>query len=186
MGIDPSATMLSWARAQPGAMDVTWIEGDAARIAPTGDVDLVLATGNAIMHLDDDQLAEALTRIAGALRPGGVVSFESRNPAAREWETWTKDATLARRDTPVGPLVEWVEVAEVAGERVTFESHTVLPGGDPRVRTSVLHFRGAHAFETALLEAGLVDIEVRAGWLGESVTERSRLVVYRACTRLTT
>jgi 2-polyprenyl-3-methyl-5-hydroxy-6-metoxy-1,4-benzoquinol methylase len=51
-GIDPSRTMLDWARRQPGAEAIRWIEGDATSIAPTGDVDVVLCTGNAIMHLD--------------------------------------------------------------------------------------------------------------------------------------
>jgi SAM-dependent methyltransferase len=92
-GIDPSPTMLDWARRQPGADAVTWLEGDATSIPPTGDVDLVLCSGNAIMHLDTNDLATASRRIRDGLRPGGVLSFETRNPAAREWEEWTRQAT---------------------------------------------------------------------------------------------
>src|SRR5690242_19289921 len=46
-GVDPSATMLGFARRQPGADAVTWILGDATALPPTGTVDLALCTGNA-------------------------------------------------------------------------------------------------------------------------------------------
>jgi SAM-dependent methyltransferase len=179
-GIDPSRTMLDWARRQPGAEAVTWVEGDATAIAPTGDVDLVLCTGNAIMHLDREDLRVALDRIHAALRPGGVVSFESRHPEARAWEQWTREATYGERDTALGRLTEWLEVTEVTGERVAFDAHNVLPTGEDRVSTTVLHFRAAGTFRTALHDAGFGDVEVDGGWRGEDVTAASRLLVFRA------
>jgi hypothetical protein len=33
IGVDPSATMLGYARCQPPAEDVTWIQGDASSLA---------------------------------------------------------------------------------------------------------------------------------------------------------
>jgi SAM-dependent methyltransferase len=36
IGVDPSRTMLDYARRQPGAESVTWIRGGAAALAPTG------------------------------------------------------------------------------------------------------------------------------------------------------
>jgi SAM-dependent methyltransferase len=179
-GIDPSRTMLDWARCQPGAELVTWIEGDATSIASTGDIDLVLCTGNAIMHLDPNDLTTALGHISGALRPGGVLSFETRNPSAREWERWTRAATHGERQTDLGRLTEWSEVTEVAGERVTFDAHNVLPDGADRVYTTVLYFRAADTFRTALHDAGFRDIEVHGGWHGEDVSSSSRLLVVRA------
>lgn len=176
-GIDPSRTMLDWARRQPGAENIAWVEGDATSISSTGDIDLVLCTGNAIMHLDPDDLTNALERISAALRPGGVLSFESRNPSAREWEQWTRDVTFRERQTDLGRLREWIEVTEVAGDIVTFDAHNVLPDGDDRTYTSVLHFRDAATFRNALHAAGFRDIVVHGGWLGEDVTTLSRLLV---------
>lgn len=181
-GIDPSRTMLDWARRQPGAENVTWVEGDATSIAPTGDVNLVLCTGNTIMHLDHDELRAALGQIRAALRPGGVLSFESRNPSAREWEGWTREATYGERHTRLGRLTEWIEVTEVTGERVTFDAHNVLPTGEDRVYTSVLYFRDAHTLGAALHDAGFGDIATYGGWHGEDVAGTCRLLVFRART----
>ncbi|MFA9432166.1 class I SAM-dependent methyltransferase [Egicoccus sp. AB-alg2] len=179
-GIDPSPTMLDWARRQPGAEAVTWLEGDATSILPSGDVDLVLCTGNAIMHLDGPALTIATRRIHDGLRPGGVVSFETRNPTAREWEEWTREATYDERHTHLGMLTEWVEVTDVTGGRVTFDAHNVFPDGDDRVYTSVLHFRDADAIRAALHDAGFDRVEIRGGWGGENVTSSSRVLVVRA------
>lgn len=179
-GIDPSRTMLGWARRQPGAERVTWIEGDATVIEPTGDADLAISTGNAIMHLDDEALEAALHRISQALRSGGLISFESRNPAARQWKEWTREATYGQRDTHLGRLTEWIEVTDVTGERVTFDAHNVMPDGEDRVSTTALYFRDAQRFRGALFAAGFERVEIDGGWQGEEVTSASRLLVVRA------
>jgi hypothetical protein len=105
----------------------------------------VLCTGNAIMHLDPHDLTTALDRSREGLRAGGVLSFETRNPAAREWEEWTRKATYAERHTHLGRLTEWLEVTDVTGGPVTFDAHNVFPDGDDRVYTTVLYFRDADA-----------------------------------------
>jgi ubiquinone/menaquinone biosynthesis C-methylase UbiE len=179
-GIDPSRTMIDWARRQPRAQEVSWIEGDASSIPVTGDVDLVLCTGNTIMHLSGVDLTAALRQIIRGLRPGGVVSFECRNPAAREWERWTREATIGARDTSLGRLTEWIEVIDLTGERVTFDAHNVLPTGEDRVYTSILHFRDADAYQSALNDSGFEDIDVDGGWTGDAATTTSSLLVFRA------
>lgn len=179
-GIDPSRTMIDWARRQPGAEEVTWVEGDASSIPTTGDIDLVLCTGNAIMHLSGEDLAAALSQIVKGLRPGGVVSFECRNPAARAWERWTREATVAVRDTSLGRLTEWMEVIDLAGDRVTFDAHNVFPTGEDRVYTSVLHFRGAEAYRRALHDSGFEDIDIAGGWTRDAPATTSSLLVFRA------
>lgn len=179
-GIDPSITMLNWAREQPGAENVNWIQGDATAIEPTGDIDLVICTGNTIMHLDREDLAIALNRIRKALRPGGTLSFESRNPALREWKQWTRDATHGERETILGRLTEWIEVTDVEGERVTFDAHNVLPTGEYRAYTTVLSFRDPDAFRAALHGAGFTNIEIAGGWRGEKAKRTAPVFVYQA------
>lgn len=179
-GVEPSRTMLDYARRQPGADSVTWIEGDASAIAPIGTVDLAICTGNAIMHISPEELPATFTSLARALRPGGTLSFESRNSAYREWERWTPEATYSERVTPVGRLREWLEVTDVDGSRVVFDAHNLFPDGEDRVYTSVLFFRTEEEFRRALEAAGFTDITVGGGWRGAPVADSSRILVFRA------
>ncbi len=181
IGVDPSATMLDFARRQPGADAVRWIKGDAAVIPQSGDADLVVSTGNAIQHISTEELPATLTHIAGALRPGGVVSFESRNPSFQEWERWMPQATTGERQTPFGHLREWLEVTEVDEKgRVVFDAHNIIDGGPDRVFTSVLYFRTAQDFSQHLETTGFTQIEVAGDWGRGPVTDASPLIVVRA------
>lgn len=180
IGIDPSATMLNFARRQPGADAVTWIDGDASAIAATGDVDLVLSSGNTIMHIPGDDFSPALKSCAGALRSGGAITFETRNPAVRAWESWTKEATYGERDTPAGYLREWVEVTEVDGDRVAFDAHNVFDDGRDAVYTTTLYFRSAEEIIAALDDAGFGAVTIHGGWHNEPATPTSRLLVLHA------
>jgi SAM-dependent methyltransferase len=102
-GVDPAAAMLAYARRQPGAERVTWIDGDSHALG-TPAADLVLMTSNvAQVFLDDDAWAATLRHIYAALRPGGHLAFESRNPADRAWERWNPQTTAALLETPHGP-----------------------------------------------------------------------------------
>jgi SAM-dependent methyltransferase len=179
-GVDPSRTMLDYARRQPGRVLVTWVHGDASALAPSGTVDLAVCTGNAVMHLGPRELPSALASLAGALRSGGTLSFESRNPAYREWERWTPEATYGERDTPAGYLREWLDVTEVREGRVVFDAHNVFPDGEDRVYTSVLFFRSPEEFQRELDRAGFTDITWSGDWYGGPVTDESRILVLRA------
>lgn len=83
MGVDPSPVMLTFARRKPHAERVTWIEGDSSALG-TPNADLVVMTGNVPqVFLDDAEWNATLQNIYQALRPGGILAFESRNPADR-------------------------------------------------------------------------------------------------------
>ncbi len=180
IGVDPSRTMLDYARRQSGSDAVTWIHGDARALAPTGAADLAICTGNAIMHVNPGELPMTLTSLAGALRPGGTLSFESRNPSDRGWERWTPEATYGERVTPVGHLREWLEVTDVSDGRVVFDAHNVFPDGQDRVYTSILYFRTAEEFQQALDLAGFTDVAWTGDWHGAPVEDKSRFFVIRA------
>ncbi|QNE17082.1 class I SAM-dependent methyltransferase [Kribbella qitaiheensis] len=180
IGVDPSKTMLDYARKQPGAESVTWIDGGSTAVDQTGDADLVLSSGNTMMYVSTEEFPAVLATLAEALRPGGVISFESRNPAARAWEQWGRDATYGERDTSVGHLIEWMEVTEVDNGRVVFDAHNVFEDGRDTVSTNVLYFRTAEEITAGLEAAGFGSIDARAGWNGEELTDASRLFVVKA------
>jgi len=174
-GIDPSPTMLNYARRT--LSPVTWIVGDASMIEPTGDVDLALCTGNTLMHIPE--LAPAFAAIAGALRPGGVLVFESRNPAVRAWESWTREATYGDRETPFGHLTEWLDLIEVSDGRVVFDAHNRYDDGRDDVYRNELYFRSAAEITAALETAGFA-VQISGGWHDEPFEAEPRLMVFRA------
>ncbi len=180
IGVDPSSTMLGYARRQPGSAAVTWLDGDATVIEPAGDADLVISSGNAMMHLSPEIYPAVLRSLAGALRIGGVLSFESRNPAARAWEQWTRAATYTERETTFGHLREWLEVTEVDQGRVVFDAHNVFEDGRDAVYTTVLYFRTAEEIASDLERAGFGDVGVRGGWYDGPPADDSRVLVFRA------
>lgn len=180
IGVDPSRTVLDYARRQPGGESVTWIHADASVLVATGTADLAICTGNAIMHVGPRELPSALASLAGTLRSGGTLSFESRNPAYREWERWTPEATYGQRATPAGYLREWLEVTDVRDGRVVFDAHNVFPDGEDRVYTSVLYFRTAQEFQRELEVAGFTDTILAGDWHGAPAGDHSRIIVFRS------
>ena len=181
IGVDPSATMLDFARCQPGADGIDWVLGDATALPDNGDVDLVVCTGNAMQHISTQELPTALARIAGALRPDGVFCFDSRNPSFREWEGWTPQATSGERQTPFGHLREWLEVTSVDnGKLVVFDAHNVIDDGPVRTFTSELHFRTGAEFAEQLAAAGFIHVDIAGDWDHGPVTDASTVLVVRA------
>ncbi len=164
IGVDPSATMLGYARRQRGAEAVTWIDGDATAVEGAGDVDLVVSSGNTMMHLSPEAYPSVLTSLA----------------EARAWAHWNRSETYTEREIPSGHLREWLEVTEVNHGRVVFDAHNVFQDGREAVYTSVLYFRTAEEITTDLERAGFVDIHVHGGWSNESVAKDSSTLVFQA------
>ncbi|GAA2758448.1 class I SAM-dependent methyltransferase [Actinopolymorpha rutila] len=164
IGVDPSPTMLNYARRQPGAEAITWIHGDATTLADAADADLAVSSGNTMMHITPGDYPAVLGCLGAALRPGGVISFETRNPEAKEWERWDPAQISTERDTSLGHLRECL---------VWRSSRT----------TTVLYFRTADDIAADLERAGFSDVDVWGGWQNEPVTADSRLLVFRATRR---
>jgi SAM-dependent methyltransferase len=72
LGVDADPAMLSAARAK--APELTWIEADLAEgPSVTDPFDLVALAGNVMIFLDRGTEGAVVTRLAGALAPGGLM-----------------------------------------------------------------------------------------------------------------
>jgi ubiquinone/menaquinone biosynthesis C-methylase UbiE len=164
IGVEPAAAMLEVARGKAGAEWVTWIHGDASAIPSDVVVDMVTMTANvAQVFLTDDDWLATLAACHRAQRPGGWLVFETRDPTARAWEGWTEERTRTTTVIPgVGRVTEWVQVTDVDGELVTFESPNVFEAdGTTIVSRSTLCFRSRKAIESSLVRSGFVVEDVR-------------------------
>lgn len=162
VGVDPAAASIDVARSKPGADRVRFLVGDATALPPL-QVDLATMTGNvAQVFLTDAEWAAALDGIRDALRPGGRLVFETRDPARRVWEDWRRDWAPQRVDlVGIGTIESWAEVTRVEGPFVTFAGSVTLPDGTVIPTSSTLRFREREEIETTLADAGFSVDDVR-------------------------
>jgi ubiquinone/menaquinone biosynthesis C-methylase UbiE len=182
VGVDPSPTMLAYARRREGAEKVTWIDGDAS--SASGDpFDLVVMSGNVAQHIPDPDWSRALVDIRTVAGRGATLAFESRNPAIRAWETWHQP-TATLRQTVHGPLEEWSEVEERERGRVLLRSfNRFVSTGDTVVQEDVLTFRDAGTLSSQLEEAGFDVTNIWGDWRRTPFDGSQRIMVFEARVR---
>jgi SAM-dependent methyltransferase len=162
VGVDPAAASIDVARSKRGAERVRFLVGDATTLPPLH-VDLATMTGNvAQVFLTDAEWAATLRGIHGALRPGGRLVFETRDPSRRVGGEWRRDWSPQRIELAgVGVVESWADVTRVDGEFVTFEGAVTLPEGDVVPTSSTLRFRERGELERTLADAGFTVDDVR-------------------------
>lgn len=163
VGVDPAAASLAVARAGTGAARVHRVEGDATAVVAR-DRDLAVLTGNAAQGIwDDRSWSLTLGAVRAALRPGGHLALETRDPEARAWEGWTRHATSRTHEpSGVGRVTSWVEVTAVEAPLVAIRWTWAFAEDDATLTsTSVLRFRTGAELEADLQRSGLVVLDVR-------------------------
>lgn len=163
VGVDPAAACLAVARAKPGAQGVRWIDGDVTSVKVT-DRDVTLMTGNTAQAISDPgQWAVTLRAVRASPRPGGHLVFETRDPAARAREHWTREATYKVTKIPgAGRVSSCVEVTAVEWPLVSFRWTWVFAcDGATLTSNSTLRFRERSEIETDLHDSGYVVVDVR-------------------------
>ncbi|MDQ6850426.1 MAG: class I SAM-dependent methyltransferase [Actinomycetota bacterium] len=162
-GIDPAAGSLAVARAKPGAERVRWIYGDASDLPPM-QVDLATMTANVAQAIVEAPAWEATLRgVRDALRPGGHLVFETRDPAYRAWRDWNRTQSHSVTEIQgVGTVESWLEVTEMSGALVTFRATFAFAvDGEVLTSDSTLNFRERDEVEASLVANGYVVDEVR-------------------------
>jgi SAM-dependent methyltransferase len=163
VGVDPARASLDVARGKAGADRVRWIEGDATSL-PALRVDLATMTANVAQAITDRRMWQGTLRGAyEALRPGGHLVFETRDPARRAWREWDRDHTHRVVQVPgAGTVESWCRLLEVSGPLVTFRwTYVFAADGEVLTSDSTLRFREREEVEADLAGQGYDVREVR-------------------------
>lgn len=188
VGVEPSQAMLDLARQSPCKEQVKWVQGDALSIEEFM-VDLVIMTGHvAQFYLDNEYWLKALRSIYNALRPGGYLAFESRNPAVQPWTSnsghidWpSKESPRTVMDPKVGQIDWWTEVLEVKAELAVYENHYLFTKTrEEIVSVNKLRFRTQEEISQSLKKTGFLINEVFGNWDKSSVNKESAEFIFVA------
>jgi SAM-dependent methyltransferase len=161
-GLDPARASLDVAREKPGADRVAWVHGDIRALPPI-EVDVATMTGNVAQAIaGSDDWTATLGGSFATLRPGGRLVFETRDPDARAWVSWTRERSYRETEVAgVGLVRSWHQVSEVDGPLVSFRYHVALESGRTLTSTSTLRFRTRDEVADALRAAGFDEPEMR-------------------------
>lgn len=173
VGLDPGVGMLAVAREEPS---VEWVEGVLTPGAYDAEFDLVTMTGHAFQELRTDAEVGAVLRgMRDAVRPGGRVAFETRNPGARAWESWHG----ASYEVPYqgDTLTVSYEVHAVDGELVTFTEYTDGGRWQHQADRATLRFLPRLELDRFLAAAGLQVETYYGDWAKGPLTEDSPEIV---------
>lgn len=163
VALDPAAASLEVAKQKPFADKVRWICGTVEAL-PSLQVELVTMTGNVAQVFTADDEWQAVLRVAHeALRPGGHLVFEVRDPARRAWLDWTPERSRRRVEVEGEGTVEtWTELVAVREDLVTFNTtFSFLNDASLRHSQSTLRFRGPGEISADLSRTGFEIEEIR-------------------------
>jgi hypothetical protein len=114
--------------------------------------------------LKDADWLEALAGVKEALRPGGYLAFESRDPRAREWKRWTGRKRIIP-DSPYGRIESWTEVTNVEGDVVYAVGHRrLVQSNEELVSPFALRFRSEELLRQSLGSSGFSVETVFGHW----------------------
>ncbi|MDQ6659181.1 MAG: class I SAM-dependent methyltransferase [Actinomycetota bacterium] len=163
IGVDPAGASLDVAKGKSGSDAVRWLHCDATTL-PALQVDLATMTANvAQVFVTDDDWSATLRGVHAALKPGGRLVFETRDPARKSWLEWGREHSHATVDLPgIGGVETWCDVLEVTGALVTFRWTNIFASdGEVITSDSTLRFRDRDELKKSLHDNGFAVDEVR-------------------------
>ena len=176
-GLDPAPGMLAQARKRS---DIEWRLGDLRSSAFAREFDLIVMSGHAFQVLvTDEELRLSLAAIRAALVENGRFAFETRNPLARVWETWSSEDAVEAVDADGLPArMAYQTERPFDGRTMSFTlTFTCSDWERPEVSRSTLRFLDAEALSSLLAEADLA-IEVQFGdWDRRPLTDGSPEII---------
>jgi SAM-dependent methyltransferase len=181
VGVDPAEGMLQVARTRPGTHKVAWIKSDGQGFELPQRFDLVYMTGHAFQALlTDEDVVAVLANVARHLAPAGRLAFETRNPLARAWESWTPEKTRSIVDTREhGRIEQFFEAtADADSGVVAIAQHDrYLDKGLDRVGRSRIRFISQQRVADLLTRAGLGAVAWYGSWDRSPFSPGSREII---------
>lgn len=158
--------------------------GEAASAQDRAPFDVVTMTGHAFQCLlTGEEVHATLRTVREVLKAGGTFMFETRNPVARPWTTWTP-ALSARsiQSDKYGPVDVFHDCIAVAEPLVEFETHYVF-GRDntQQISKSRLRFTSRDELASRIKLAGFREIEWFGNWSGGPFQEASSAEIIAIC-----
>jgi hypothetical protein len=142
---------------------VRWIHGDVTGL-PALATDLATMTGNVSnVFLTQQEWSATLGGVYVALRPGGCLVFEARDPARKPWLDWNRESTYISLEVPgVGVVESWVEMTRADGDLVsTRRTYVFAADGVTLTSDSTRRFPSRAVLEDSLSSAGYALADVR-------------------------
>lgn len=166
IGIEPASDMAGQAKRKYGDT-AQWIIGGYEKLAADMQADMTIMTGHvAQFFLEDNEWKAALKAINTAIKPGGYLVFESRNPSITPFNNWPySDNHELITDTPLGPIEWWCEKLTYADGYANYELHYLFRNtGEEIISANKLRFRTYEQLQTSLEEAGFMAEEAYGSW----------------------
>ncbi|MBD2800510.1 class I SAM-dependent methyltransferase [Xenorhabdus sp. M] len=185
-GCDIAAPMLDIAKSKPAGSQITWIQSDAIQLELNKKFDLIILSGHVFqVFLTHQARVAVLQRIYEHLEEGGIVIFDSRNPLAKEWLTWTpKESEREFSHPALGTVLAWNDFS-IHNDIVTYGTY-YRPLNPERVSSnkqeyqafSAITFPGFADIQQALTSAKLIATDVLGSWQGEVYDEQSEEMIF--------
>lgn len=169
-GADPSPAMLEIARRKRHGKEIEWVQSCAQNYRSDKLFDLIVMTGHAFQALlEDGDVLATFTTMRKHLDLGGVVAFESRNPAIDWAARWNYDMAL---ESPRGVVHESRRFVAMEKDRMSFELHYRFPD-ESFVSRSELRFSSRTEIDASMTACGLRLQSLLGDWAGKAFDETS-------------
>ncbi|OTA15723.1 Trans-aconitate 2-methyltransferase [Xenorhabdus vietnamensis] len=179
-GSDIAAPMLDIAKSKPAGSKITWIQSDARQLVLSRRFNLIILSGHAFqVFLTHQDRVEALKRIYEHLENDGKCIFDSRNPIAKEWLTWTEKDSMRQFFHPMlGPVLAWNDF-RTHNDIVTYGTYyRVLNDKQEYQAFSNIAFASFTDIQQALTEANLIAVDVLGNWQGDVYHEKVEEMIF--------
>ncbi|MDM1369566.1 class I SAM-dependent methyltransferase [Myroides marinus] len=178
VGVEFASAMLDVARRRSSLVE--WIQGDARSIRLDQKFDLIILSGHVfqVFLTKEDRLA-VLETIKEHLSPKGRYIFDSRNPLAKDWLTWTKEESIRRFSHPLfGEVTAWNTIEGDAKELIYSTFYIVENIKDEYSAKSKISFPTVNEIATLVSEVGLGIANVYGDWHFNLYTESSEEIIW--------